>query len=146
MFYLNLISHEPYASSPFAFAVIAIRFVPPTANFIYPLEESRIFYDTSEGVAANRSQTHSAENHAYELPRKNRTTAQSRRGNSIRRNRQFESLPHFSQGIRSSLRTHDSRFLQVEEKSERAFLLIKEALVALMFFNEKSQKAGKDTK
>lgn len=68
MFYLNFISiaREPYGSRPFALAVIAIRFVLPTANFIYPLEESRIFYDTSEGVAANRSSTHSVENHAYD--------------------------------------------------------------------------------
>lgn len=39
---------------PLLSLVIAIRFVPPTANFIYPLEESRIFYDTSEGVVATK--------------------------------------------------------------------------------------------
>lgn len=36
------------------FFVITIRFVPPTANFIYPFDESRILYDSLESVVATK--------------------------------------------------------------------------------------------
>lgn len=55
MFSLNstFVVYEPNDSHfILLFSVITIRFVPPTANFIYPLVESRIFYDTLEGVVA----------------------------------------------------------------------------------------------
>lgn len=49
------VAHEPNTATARSFSpVIAIRFVPPTANFIYPPEKSRIFYDTSEGVATRK--------------------------------------------------------------------------------------------
>lgn len=77
------------------------------------------------------------------LARKNRSAAQSRRGDSIRGSSIGDSnLCHIfleERGV-SRKRTHDSRFLQVEEEVERGFSLDQEDFASLMFLNVRLRK------
>lgn len=134
MFSFNstFVAYEPTDSHfTLLLPVIAIRFVPPTANFIYSLEESRIFYDTSEGVVATKLDAFGGKSCLRALSEKShRCVVETER--FYMKKSAIRISAHFSRKRRTFQRTRDSCFLQVAEgrgESRKELFLDQEALL-----------------